>query len=101
MGIVKIYCFDIDGTICSNTDGDYMNAVPFHDRIAKINKLYEDGNKIIFYTARGSTTGEKWENLTLQQLNTWNIKFHELHLGKPTADIYIDDKHKDLFNWFN
>ena len=88
---MKIYCFDIDGTICSNTDGDYMNAVPFHDRIAKINKLYEDGNKIIFIQQEVLQLVKKWENLTLQQLNTWNIKFKELHLGKPTADIYIDE----------
>ena len=53
-----IYCFDIDGTICSNTDGDYMNAVPFHDRIAKINKLYEDGNKIT--TLRGDNIKEQF-----------------------------------------
>ena len=98
---MKIYCFDIDGTICSNTEGDYLDAVPFYDRIEQINKLYNDGNKIIFYTARGSTTGKDWKNLTLQQLNKWNVKFHELYLGKPTADFYIDDKHRDLYNWFN
>ena len=98
---MKIYCFDIDGTICTNTDGDYMNAAPFYDRIAKINKLYENGNKIIFFTARGSTTGEEWENLTIQQLNKWKVKFHKLYMGKPTADIYVDDKHRDVFNWFN
>ena len=52
-----IFCFDIDGTICSTVnDGDYTKAEPFHDRILKINKLYEDGNTIIFNTARGFVT---------------------------------------------
>ena len=47
------YVFDIDGTICTNTAGEYENAKPFRDRIVKINKLYDDGNVIIFQTARG------------------------------------------------
>ena len=48
-----IYVFDIDGTICTNTNGNYENADPFLKRIKKVNDLYEDGNKIIFMTARG------------------------------------------------
>jgi predicted adenine nucleotide alpha hydrolase (AANH) superfamily ATPase len=40
------YVFDIDGTICSLTEGDYENASPFVDRIKKINKLHEQGNEI-------------------------------------------------------
>ena len=47
------YVFDIDGTICSLTEGDYENAQPFPSRIKKINKLYEEGNHITFFTARG------------------------------------------------
>ena len=31
------YVFDIDGTICSLTNGDYKEAEPFYDRIKKIN----------------------------------------------------------------
>ena len=27
--LVKVYCFDIDGTICTNTDGDYEKAKPY------------------------------------------------------------------------
>ena len=36
-----IYVFDIDGTICSLTDGEYENAKPLQERINKVNKLYE------------------------------------------------------------
>ena len=32
-----IYCFDIDGTICSFTDGNYESAVPYSNRIRQIN----------------------------------------------------------------
>ena len=30
--------------------------------------------------------------VTLEQLKKWNVKYHELHLGKPAGDFYIDDK---------
>ena len=87
-----VYCFDIDGTICTNTDGDYEHAVPFKKVIEKINGLYDSGHKIIFYTGRGSTTGIDWSELTKKQLKNWKVKYHELIMGKPYADLYIDDK---------
>ena len=37
----KIYVFDIDGTICTNTDGDYKSAEPFADMIEKIYTSWE------------------------------------------------------------
>jgi hydroxymethylpyrimidine pyrophosphatase-like HAD family hydrolase len=42
----KIYCFDIDGTLCDNTEGDYKNATPHTDVIEEVNRLYEAGNTI-------------------------------------------------------
>jgi len=87
-----IYCFDIDGTICSLTDGKYKKAVPFLDRIKLINKLYDAGNTILYFTARGSTTGIDWRETTKDQLEEWGAKHHELHLGKPHYDVYIGDK---------
>ena len=86
------YCFDIDGTICSNTNGDYKNALPLIDRIQKINDLYDEGNEIILFTARGSTTNVDWKDFTEQQLREWDVKFHELLFNKPEADLFIDDK---------
>ena len=48
------YCVDIDGTICSPTVGrDYSKAMPWWDRIATINKLYDEGHDITYFTARG------------------------------------------------
>ncbi len=87
-----IYCFDIDGTICSITDGSYEAAEPFTDRIKLVNELYAAGNTIIYFTARGSTTGIDWTDLTKKQLIEWNAKYHELHLGKPHYDVYVGDK---------
>lgn len=86
------YCFDLDGTICSHED-DYSKAIPFFQRIIQINKLYEEGNKILIDTARGSETGIDWLDVTERQLKGWGLKFHELRVGKKiVADVYVDDK---------
>ena len=89
---MTVYCFDIDGTICTNTDGDYEQAVPFGDIIEKINRLYDSEHKIVFFTSRGSTTGINWYDFTKRQLKEWGVKYHELIMGKPYADLYIDDR---------
>ena len=96
----KTYVFDIDGTVCTVTDGNYEEAKPFPERIRQINKLYNDGNTIIFYTARGmgrsmnqaTVANDLWRELTLRQLSDWCVQYHALFLGKPSGDIYVDDK---------
>lgn len=88
-----IYCFDLDGTICTNTEGDYLNANPFYDRIKILNNLFDIGNTIIIDTARGSTTGIDWHESTKKQLEDWGVKYHKLRVGvKLNADIFVDDK---------
>ena len=83
-----IYCFDLDGTLCTNTNGDYYNAKPFIDRINKLNDLYNLNNKIIINTARGSSTGIDWYDFTKNQLQSWGIKYHQLFVGKKIeADL--------------
>ena len=87
-----IYIFDLDGTLCTQEE-DYSKAEPYEERIFKVNELYEQGNKIIIDTARGSNTGIDWRNLTEQQLRKWKLKYHSLRVGeKYCADFYIDDK---------
>lgn len=94
------YVFDIDGTICTNSNGNYENAKPIYDRISKINELYKLGNIIIFQTARGMGRHNNKADLafldfydfTKNQLDSWGVKHHQLFLGKPSGDIYIDDK---------
>jgi SAM-dependent methyltransferase len=87
-----IYCFDIDGTICTNTDGTYDQAEPFPGVISQVNALFDAGHRIIFFTARGSTTDIDWRPLTERQLADWKVRYHELRFGKPHADLFIDDK---------
>ena len=38
--------------------------------------------------------------MTLKQLNKWNVKYHKLIMGKPSYDLLVDDKHIDFAeNW--
>ena len=93
---MRIYV-DIDGTICYYDSEfyktkDYSLALPYKERIEKINKLYDDGHNIVYWTARGTVTQEFWFQITYEQLKKWGCKFHELKMGKPAFDLFIDDK---------
>lgn len=91
---------DIDHTIC-NTDGtDYSKSTPMVGRIEKINKLYDEGNTIVYWTARGSVTGIDHSELTKKQFKQWGVKYHELKFGKPPYDLFIDDKNINSENYF-
>jgi len=85
-------CFDIDGTLCTNTEGDYASAEPILENIRVLNELFDQGNRIVLFTARGTTTGINWRALTERQMNSWGVRYHELLFGKPFAHVYIDDK---------
>lgn len=97
---------DIDETICYHEDDDatkareYENAKPYNQRIEKINSLYDDGNTIVYWTARGSVTGLDWTELTKSQLEKWGAKHHQLILGKPYYDLFIDDKNINSEDFF-
>ncbi len=86
------YCFDIDGTIFDTSGIDYENSRPIPHRIKLVNKLYEEGHRITIFTARGSATGMDWRQLTEKQLRESGVQYHELILGKPSADLYVDDR---------
>ena len=96
----KKYCFDIDGVICKTKNADYKNSKPIKKSIEIINKLYDDGNIILIFTAR--FMGRSKDNIkkakklgykfTYNQLKKWDLKFHKLILGKPSFDLFIDDK---------
>jgi len=108
---MKIIYVDIDQTICyykgiNQTHAkvniiDYATAIPYPERITKINKLYDEGHTIVYWTARGSRTGLNWFQLTLKQLNEWGAKFTELKLGKPHYDLFIDDKNINSDTYFS
>ena len=92
------YCFDIDGTVCS-TDCEYIDAVPYKQVIDKINQLYDEGHYIQIFTSRGTESGTDWRDFTEGQLVKWNIKYHKLIMGKPSYDLFIDDRVVNAKAW--
>jgi len=88
---------DIDGTICNNKNSDYPNSIPIKENIEKINKLFNEGNTIIYWTARGRTSGIDWTELTNKQLREWGCLFNEIICNqKPNYDLLICDKTKRI-----
>ena len=98
----KVVLVDVDETICFYSEvRRYDLSEPNCDNISKINKLYEDGWKVVYWTARGSRTKIDYREHTLNQLESWGCKFHELVTGtspnpKPHFDLLIDDKAKRI-----
>ena len=106
----KTYVIDIDGTICDWEPGrDYTLSNPLPHRIDIINKLYDEGNIIKYFTARGMgrykgvshRAIEAFYTITQNQLDRWGCKYNELILGKPSGDHYIDDKGVNANEFFN
>ena len=103
----KIIAFDLDDVICFRPTGyedlgpeKYSYCQPYEETIQLVNSLYDDGYKIIIYTARGMSqfSGnivEIYSKLYVQtndQLKSWEVKYHQLVMGKIHYDVLIDDK---------
>lgn len=92
---------DIDETICYyENEREYHLAKPIVSHINKINKLFDEGNQITYYTARGSVHKDRLDeyfHLTEYQLEEWGCKYHKLSVGeKPAYDLMICDKTKRI-----
>ena len=113
----KIICFDLDNVICRTLNNNYKLSKPIKKSVEIINKLYKEGHQIDIFTARGMgqfkgnylKVVKTYKYLTMQQLKKWKVKYHNLILGKPAYDYYIDDKaygfknnwHLDFINFLN
>ena len=86
------YMVDIDQTICYNSNSEYEFSEPDVQRIQHFNKLYNEGNEIHYWTARGAISGKNWDDLTIEQLNKWRVSYTSINMGKPHYDIWVDDK---------
>ncbi len=95
----KTICFDLDGTLCTNTFGDYDAAEPFAWAIERVNQLARAGHRIVVFTARGTATGIDWEPVTRGQLERWGVSYDDLRFGKPSADVYVDDRAVHTTAW--
>ena len=98
---MRIYV-DIDETICYyKGERDYNLALPIKENIDEINRLFDKGNEITYWTARGTVTGIDWYDVTHQQLTSWGCKWHHLSVGeKPAYDLLICDKAVNSLEYF-
>ena len=93
----KLFLIDIDGTICDDIRNEeselYPTANVFPRALEIINKWYDEGNVITFFTARESKDRE----VTLQWLDKHGFKYHGLVMDKPRINdeqeyVWIDNK---------
>jgi len=107
MSKLKTIAFDLDDVICYRPKGHehlgpnkYDYCEPDQSVIDLVNSLYEEGNKIVIYTARGMSQYNgnvaliysELYSKTIQQLNDWGLKYDQLVMGKIHYDVLIDDK---------
>ena len=96
----KLFCFDLDNVICNTNKNFYKSSKPKKKAIKLINNLYKEGHYIKIFTARymGRSKDNKLKaskfglKLTKKQLKLWKIQYHKLIMGKPSYDLFIDDK---------
>jgi uncharacterized HAD superfamily protein len=79
----KVFLIDIDGTICDDIPNEdshlYPSAKPFPDALRIIDKWYNEGDIITFFTARESKDRE----VTEKWLEKNGFRYHGLVMDKP------------------
>lgn len=85
---IKNYLIDIDGTICDdipNEEPERMaTAKLYPDALKTLNKWYDEGHVICFFTSRT----EDHRKITEDWLNKHGFKFHGMVMGKPRGGNY-------------
>ena len=85
---IKNYLIDIDGTICDdipNEEPERMaTAKVYPDARTIINKWYDNGHQICFFTSRT----EDHRVVTETWLKENGFKYHNLLVGKPRGGNY-------------
>ncbi len=87
---------DLDGTICTEEKTFSRSlAKPIPGAIENINRLYSEGHTIIIYSSR---SWQEYE-MTAEWLKSNSILYHQLVLGKPIGDLWIDDRATQFRSW--
>lgn len=84
----KNYLIDIDGTICDDIPNEEAHkmatAQAFPDALETINKWYDQGHIITFFTSRT----DEHKEVTEKWLNDNGFRYHGLLLNKPRFGNY-------------
>jgi hypothetical protein len=87
----KIFLIDIDGTCCDDIKNEdshlYATAKPIDGSKDQINKWFDNGDIITFFTARE----EKDREVTDSWLRKHGFKYHGLIMGKPRCISDTDE----------
>lgn len=85
---VKNYLIDIDGTICDDIPNEQpermLTAELYPEALITLNKWFEEGHIITFFTSRT----EEHREVTEQWLKKFGFKYHGLLMGKPRGGNY-------------
>lgn len=85
---VKNYLIDIDGTICDDVPNEeperMATCIPYPDALEILNKWYDEGHIITFFTSRT----EEHREITETWLKKIGFKYHGLLVGKPRGGNY-------------
>jgi hypothetical protein len=97
---IKNYLVDIDGTICEDVPNEeparMATAAIFPGALDTINKWYDEGHIITFFTSRT----EDHRAVTEEWLKKNGFKYHALLVGKPRGGNYhwIDNAPVEVMN---
>lgn len=87
-GNIKNFLIDIDGTICDDIPNEeperMLTTLPYPDALKIINKWYDEGHIITFFTSRT----EEHREITETWLKKHQFKYHALLTGKPRGGNY-------------
>jgi hypothetical protein len=90
----KNFMIDIDGVLCPHVDNEQLEQMrtvePYPEAVEWVNKLFEEGHYICFFTART----EEHRQITEEWLNKHGFKYHQIIFNKPRGGNYhyIDDR---------
>jgi phosphoglycolate phosphatase-like HAD superfamily hydrolase len=92
----KTIMVDLDGTICTEErtfERPLATLIP--GAREALERLRAAGHTIIVYTGRG------WPEyrVTKQWIDDHRIPYDGIHMGKPIADVWIDDRALRFTNW--
>ncbi|MCB0402418.1 MAG: phosphoheptose isomerase [Flavobacteriales bacterium] len=85
---VKNFLIDIDGTICDDIPNEeperMVTAKIYEGALETINKWYDEGHIITFFTSRT----EEHRQVTEEWLDKHGFKYHGMLMGKPRGGNY-------------
>ena len=92
----KTIMVDLDGVLCTEERTfERPLAEPIAGALEAVRQLRAAGHTVIVYTARN------WPEyrVTKKWLDDHGFEYDGLHMGKPVADVWIDDRAIRFTDW--